>query len=419
MNKLKIGVFGAGRGKTMMRVLLNHPEAELVAVCDKYAPLLDEVTALATEQGCEVAVYENFEDFIKHDMDAVVLANYANEHAPYAIRLLKSGRHVLSEVLPCETMAQAVQLIETVEQSGKVYAYAENYCYMSRNFEMWRRYRNGDIGEVTYAEGEYIHDCSSITPRITYGDPKHWRNMMHPFFYCTHSLGPIIAITDRRPVKVIGINTRPVPERYVKGLSTGMAALEMVTLDNGAIVKSIHGGLKREPGSCNYEVYGTRGCMETQRFGEKNLNVYIEGEKVCKGNLETYLPEKFVSPELAASFTTHDGSDFYATHFFIQKILGRPDGNEYSIDVYRAVDMGICGILANRSNQNGCIPIDVPNLRNPEEREKYRNDNACTNPEVAGDQMIPRYNSSIKLPEVPESAYAHIRELWLAGKEYE
>ena len=421
MEKLKIGVFGAHRGRTMMNVLLKHPEAELVAVCDKHVPSLDGVAALAKEKDCQVALYEKFDDFIQHDMDAVVLANYANEHAPFAVRVLESGRHVMSEVLPSETMAQAVELIEAVEHSGKVYAYAENYCYMDRTFEMWRRYRRGDIGEVTYAEGEYVHDCTSIWPRITYGERYHWRNYVSPFFYCTHSLGPILSITGRRPVKVIGIATRPVLDNYLKGMSpglAGMAGIEMVTLDNGAIAKSIHGGLKREPSSVNYEVYGSKGCMETQRFGEANLNVYVEGEKACKGALETYIPEKFVSSELAANFGSHGGSDFYATHFFIQKILGRPEGHEYSIDVYQAVDMGICGILAQRSNLQGGIAIDVPNLRNPEERDAYRNDRACTNP-TAEDGLLPGFLEAEKLPYVPDEAFDYIRELSLAGKDFE
>ena len=41
MAKIKIGVFGAGRGMTMIRQILHSTEAELVAVCDKYKPLLD------------------------------------------------------------------------------------------------------------------------------------------------------------------------------------------------------------------------------------------------------------------------------------------------------------------------------------------------------------------------------------------
>ena len=34
--KLRIGVFGGARGNSMIQVLLHHPEAELVAVCDAY-----------------------------------------------------------------------------------------------------------------------------------------------------------------------------------------------------------------------------------------------------------------------------------------------------------------------------------------------------------------------------------------------
>ncbi|NLX93722.1 MAG: Gfo/Idh/MocA family oxidoreductase [Clostridiales bacterium] len=417
-NKLKVGVFGAFRGKTMINVLAKHPGAQLVAVCDKHRPLLDKVEKSAEEIGITVAVYEDFEDFFKHDMDAVILANYANEHATYAVRLLHSGRHVLSEVLPCETMAQAVELIEAVEKSGKVYAYAENYCYMTNTFEMWRRYDNGEIGEVNYAEGEYIHDCSSIWPRITYGERGHWRNLMNSTFYCTHSIGPILTITGRRPVQVTGFETQQNSQMLALGaLAGGCAGIEIITLDNGAIAKSIHGGLKREPSSVNYEVYGTKGMMESERFDENKLNVYVEGDKLCEGERQNFTPEKFISPELAKNFSGHGGSDFYSIHFFIEKILGTEEGKKYSIDVYTAVDMGICGILAYRSILNGNAPIKVPNLRNIEERDAYRHDNACTNPTVAGEQLLPAYHTGN--PEISDEAYERVRQLWLDDKKAE
>jgi predicted dehydrogenase len=98
--KLKIGVFGGARGYSMISILLHHPDAELVAVCDKYEPLLTKAKEAAEKAGLNIACYTTFDEFIKHDMDAVVLANYANEHAPYAITCMKAGKHVLSEVLP-------------------------------------------------------------------------------------------------------------------------------------------------------------------------------------------------------------------------------------------------------------------------------------------------------------------------------
>ncbi|MBQ7827834.1 MAG: Gfo/Idh/MocA family oxidoreductase [Clostridia bacterium] len=419
MAKLKIGVFGGYRGHTMINVLFNHDDAELVAVCDKYEPILENITKEGNERGMNIATYTDFDEFIKHDMDAVVLANYATEHATYAIRCLKAGKHVMSEVLPCETMAQAVELIETVEETGLVYTYAENYCYMRHAFEMWHRYKRGDIGEVTYIEGEYVHDCTAIWPQITYGDPDHWRNRMHPTFYCTHSIGPMLTMTGLRPVQVVGFET-PLHDKYKDIAITRGAGIEIVTLENGAIARSVHGDLKREPCSYNYMIYGQKGMMEGDRFPNKEnselMHVYLESDKFCKGDWEDYNPEPPVEPEKAKKFGTHGGSDFYATHFFIEKILGRPQG-EWAIDVYTAVDMGICGLLAYKSILDGNVPVKVPNLRNKEERDAFRNDHACTTPWVAGDQLLPR--SSHPYEPVPESTYKRHEELWKSGTNLE
>lgn len=51
--KIKIGVFGGSRGQTMIDVLLMHPDAEIVAVCDKYKPLLDKVMLKAADAAAE------------------------------------------------------------------------------------------------------------------------------------------------------------------------------------------------------------------------------------------------------------------------------------------------------------------------------------------------------------------------------
>ena len=423
MGKIRIGVFGAYRGMTMVKVLAKHPDATLVAVCDKYRPALDKVRALAEENGLSVALYEDFEAFFAHDMDGVVLANYANEHAPYAVRLLKSGRHVLSEVLPCETMAQAVALIEAVEASGKVYAYAENYCYMWHAFEMRRRYEAGEIGEVQYAEGEYIHDCAAIWPGITYGERDHWRNNIYPTYYCTHSVGPMMTITGRRPVRVSGFVTQDNAANRPLGSRGG---IEIITFDNGAIGRSVHGNLKREPGSTNYRIFGMKGMMESEAFvpsyaGEgrqRELHVYREGEKLCIGEDEKYVPDPSAFSALAKDFSSHGGSDFYPTHYFIEKILGRPEGQKYSIDVYTAVDMGIVGILAYRSALAGGAPVDIPNLRNPEERERWREDHKSSNPKIShGEDLLPCAPEGNR--EYPDSVYEEIRQIWLSGKNAE
>ncbi len=415
MSKIKIGVFGAARGMTMITQTLNHPEAELVAICDKYVPLLENCKKLSDEHGLNVQLFENFEDFFKVEMDAVVLANYANEHVPYAIRLLDSGRSVMSEVLTCQTMKEAVELIEAVERSGKLYVYAENYCYFNTTAEMRKRYKNGDIGELTHAEGEYIHDCSSIWPQITYGERDHWRNNMHSTFYCTHSLGPILFSTGLRPVSVTGIQSSNFDCMKKLGATYGTAAMEIVKLENGAMVKSIHGTLKREPGSINYQMYGTKGCMETDRWDGGQLHVYKEGERNCVGEHVKYAPE--FSDSDANVEAGHGGSDYFTTKYFIKALAGDKEALENTIDVYTSVDMCICGILAYRSLINGGSAVKVPNLRNPEERDAYRNDTLCSDKVVGGDMYVPaNFADSDKTP-IPDSVYEEVRRKWLAGEQ--
>lgn len=414
-DKIRVGVFGGARGHAMIDVLFHHPHAELVAVCDKYQPLLDKVANEAVSRQISVQLFNNFDDFLECDMDAVVLANYATEHAPYAIRCLDAGKHVLSEVLPCETMAQAVELIEAVERSGKVYAYAENYCYMQSTFEMWHKYEAGLIGEVEYCEGEYIHDCSRCWPSITYGDREHWRNQLHANFYCTHSIGPLLTVTGRRPVQVVGFETPPRKSLAQLGSFRG-TGVELITLDNGAVARSVHGDLKREPCSINYQFYGSKGMMESGRLEEnKVMNLYEESDKLCIGSWSKYDPEPSIEKELASCFDGHSGSDFYSTHFFIEKILGNPVAEKYSIDVYTAVDMGICGILAYRSALNGNAPLRVPDLRDKAQRDAWRKDNACTTPAVAGEELLPV--STFPVPEIPDGVYDYVKQLWNENKE--
>jgi predicted dehydrogenase len=416
MRKVRIGVFGAGRGESMINYCRHSDNAEIVAICDKLPHLLDEQKR--KNASLQIAYYEDFNDFIKHDMDAVVLANYANEHAPFAIRALREGKHVFSEVLPVQTMQEAVELIETVEATGKIYAYGENYCYMAAPYEMRRLYREGLIGEFEYGEGEYVHNCESIWPYITYGEPDHWRNNGYATFYCTHSLGPLIHITGLRPVSVIGFEGTKIERNLRTGKKSGQFGMEMVTLENGGIIKSLHGGLYKD--SIWYSIYGPKGRMESARedaLAGGVAKLYVNADPYS-GAYE-YKPAAAYEPkrefdEKIKEFG-HGGSDFYCMYHFVEKILGNPEAD--TIDVYEALDMFLPGMFAYRSILEGGIPMEIPNLRDPAVRDQYRHDRICTDPKYAGDQLIPSYSKGN--PVIDDAVYRSIREKYeksLEGK---
>ena len=242
--KIKIGVLGGFRGNSMISFCKVADGVELVAICDKMPEVLKAQKLLAEEDGhFGISYYSDFDEFIKHDMDAVVISNYANEHAPYAIRAMKEGKHVFSECVPVQNMKEAVELIETVEETGKIYCFAENYCYFPAVIEMKKLYEANKIGEFEYGEAEYIHNCQPIWAPITQGDPNHWRNNMYSTFYCTHSIGPLIHATGLRPVKVIGIEGTKNERNLAGGAKFGQFGMALITLENDAIIKAINGGL--------------------------------------------------------------------------------------------------------------------------------------------------------------------------------
>ncbi len=409
VRKVRIGVMGAGRGKAMMRYCSLSENAELVAVCDKYERRLQEVRE-GYGKDKDIAYFTDFEEFIKYDMDCVVLANYANQHAPFAVKCLKAGKHVISECLPAQHLKEAVELVEAAEEAAKKgvrYFFAEDYCYYPSTKKMKEMAEEGLLGEVEYAEGEYMH---RFTPRswgnLTFADRNHWRNRMSAFFYCTHSVGPMVHIAGSRPVKVVGIEGPYTKRTLELGASHGAFGVEIITLENGAVLKSLHGcGATRK--SVYYSFYGEKGRLESARADAghgytRTLygNVCNEDKKLKEDPVPTRIETADRLSEIADHFN-HSGADFYMMLNIVQAIRG--DKNADIVDVYEAMDMWLPGMFAYRSVLAGGIPMEVPDFRKPEDRDKWRNDTSCTDPAAAGDMLQP--TSSHETPEIPQTVY--------------
>lgn len=405
---IKIGVFGVRRGGALLELCEKVGGAKVVAICDNDADAVQAVKQNPISNG--VTFYAGFDEFIKHDMDAVVLANCAHEHAPYAIKCLDAGLNVFSEVLPCQCMAEAVALVEAVERSGKKYIYGENYCYMPATREMKRLYRSGALGEFEYGEGEYLHNCEPIWPEITYGDRNHWRNsILYATFYCTHSLGPLIHIAGMRPVKVTGLELPYTDMCARMGRRSGIAGIEMVEMENGGIVRSVHGNLNK--GSVMYRVYGSKGRAESAQADAGNggtRRIYVnvdEEEGECGNHPETYMP-------FADECDVDDGGHVGADRCIIKNFIAALSGEDADvIDVYEALDMFLPGLFAWFSVLDGGKPQCIPDLRDKAERDKWRNDYRCTDKRLAGKRVLPSY-SKCKI-DIPDEVYNGIKEKYL------
>ena len=372
---IRVGVVGVGRGRTFAN---GAPLAgmELVALCDTWEEKLVEA---GEEYG--ISTYTDYDEFLEHDLDAVVLANYYHEHAPFAIQALEAGLHVMSECAACHTLAEGVELARAVERSGRIYMFAENYPYFAYNQEMRRRFQAGEIGEFRYGEGEYVHPDTAEAKLKRSPGTDHWRNWIPATYYCTHSLAPVMFVTDTRPVKVNGFVVPydaedPTIAMAAKRFDT--AGVILCRMDNGAVVKSLHGGLR---GHGNYtRIHGNRGLMESCRCGDQqSMRMRIEPFDAQDGNLvdEDYKPE-FPAFAVEAGGAGHGGGDFFTNYHFAEAIR---TGEQPYLDVYRGIDMSIVGILAWRSALADSAPMDVPDFRDEAIRKQYENDDWSPDPD--------------------------------------
>ncbi|MBM4047529.1 MAG: Gfo/Idh/MocA family oxidoreductase [Planctomycetes bacterium] len=369
MDRIRVGVIGVGRGKGFARGAGPHLGMELVALCDTWEERLKQLGA-----ELKVATYTDYDKFLEHDMDAVILANYFHEHAPFAVKALKAGKHVMSETAACFTLAEGVALVEAVEKTGRIYMFAENYPYMVFNQEMRRLYQAGRVGAFMYGEGEYVHPMDADSANRISPGVNHWRNWLPATYYCTHALAPVMFITDTWPVKVNGfvMTYRPddpvVQRRPRRSDASSLIALRM---DNGAVVKLLQVYLRGH--GVWVRIHGSRGQMENLRHGNRSM-ICFRRENFHEGDgkpeEQTYLPN-FPEHAEAALKAGHGGGDFFMNYHFSEAI--RRNEPPYW-DVYRGVAASIVGILAYRSALSDSNTVEVPDFRKTAVRAAYAHD---------------------------------------------
>ena len=372
--KIRVGVVGVGRG---MRMSASAGTGlEVVALCDLWQERL-----ISAGKRLGVEIYTDFDRFLEHKFDAVILANYFHQHAPFAIKALAAGKHVMSETAACHTLAEGVALARAVEKSNRIYMFAENYPYSAYNQEMRRLYQKGAIGEFQYGEGEYVHPDP---PEVKLGrscGSNHWRNWIPATYYCTHSIAPVMTITDTRPVKVNGFCVPfdfDDPSQNLAMNRSDTCAVIICRMNNGAVMKSLHGGLR---GHGNYvRIHGNRGLMENARHGDKlRLRIWREPWEKRKGEPTeiVYTPD-FPSHNREATKSGHSGGDFFTAYHFARAIN---TGEQPYLDVYRGIDMSIAGIQAWRSALSDSVPMEIHDFRQESVRKHFENDHWSPDPD--------------------------------------
>lgn len=373
--QLQVGLVGAGgnavgdgRGLHHARHLAALDAGRIVAVCD----IVGEAAARAAAQ-LDATAYTDFDRFLQHGLDVIILATPDVLHAQQAAYALERGVGVVSEVPAATTIEDGRRLVAAQRKSGGFYMLLENYGYRDEIELLKRMVAAGKFGDVYFGEGEYLHDCRGLN-RFPDGSLT-WRGThLSAYIYIWHSLRPLLRILDDRTARVSAMQTMQ-PNRLEAAINIPDNVVALFHTAAGRMLKIRVDIVSPRPHLMDYyALQGTRGAFEgTRGYGDPPRIWLEEAEPADRPGKsgpsvhwqpladfeEAFIPDR-VAARQDASRTGHGGSDYWTMRAFVEALQ---QGDPSPVDVYRALDCSLPGPLALDSAQQQGTPVEIPDPR--------------------------------------------------------
>lgn len=148
---INVGIIGFGYMGHFHHEKASHfDDVQVVAAFDNN----EEKRADAKEAG--LRVYDNLEDFLKEDLDLVIIATPNHVHAKYAIAAMESGKNVLCEKPATMTVKEIEDVIAVSEKTGKFFTVHQQRRFDKDYRALCEVIRSGVIGNVTTVESKVL-----------------------------------------------------------------------------------------------------------------------------------------------------------------------------------------------------------------------------------------------------------------------
>lgn len=148
MEKVRVGVIGAGMGRNHALYFRECAEAELVALCDRDEERLARVAAEVRPH----RTYREWDRLIEDpeiDAVAVVLPNYL--HHPVTMAALGAGKHVLCEKPLALNAEQGREMVALARATGRTLMVHFNVRFFPTSRAVRRAVEEGMLGHVYFA----------------------------------------------------------------------------------------------------------------------------------------------------------------------------------------------------------------------------------------------------------------------------
>lgn len=356
---VKLGILGCGRGLDVTNGIRRRECGfKIRAVCDKNKERLDAAAKILEGEGREeVLLFSDYEEMLRSDVDAVIIASDVPVHTHHAIMALEAGKHVLSEIPTVYSLEEAKRLKACVYAHPELkYMVAENCCFWENIITMKRMYSDGKLGEVVYAEGDYLHSEKTPEECVPYGDPSHWRANLSAIRYLTHELGPLLYILDDEVTRVSCYVPAFDHNKYKSEKCVGIAlfqtkkgAVIRIFICFGAYVGCDH----------NYALYGSHGMIQTDKTKELSRAHLFTKLSEIPESVTDAIELPITIAERGGITDGHGGADARMLCEFISCIR---EDRKPLFDVDFGIKISLPGIIAEESYKNGNAALEIPTV---------------------------------------------------------
>ena len=162
MSRLQVAILGAGMIGTVHRRAALLADADVVGVMDSTPQRSREAAA---KWGVPTA-FSEIEQVAQSDVDVVHICTPNSSHVPYAVELMRAGKHVVCEKPLGGNVTEATHAAQVAGETGVVNTVPFVYRFHPMVREMRARVAASGFGAVNLVHGSYLQDWM-LDPRVT------------------------------------------------------------------------------------------------------------------------------------------------------------------------------------------------------------------------------------------------------------
>lgn len=369
-SKINVAVIGLGFGAEFIPIYKKHPNANLVAICQRNESRLNEIgDAFSIEKR-----YSDYDALLQDpDIDAVHINTPIPDHGIQSIKALKAGKHVACTVPMATTVKECEEIVRLTKEKGLTYMMMETVVYAREFLFMKELYENGELGKVQFIKASHQQDMD--------GWPDYWPGLP-PMYYATHCVGPVLGLFkgEAEYVSCFGSGTirEELQHHYNSPYAIETAHIKFLNSDLCAhVYRSLFDVARQYRES--FEVYGSKKSVEWPLIEGEPLVIHTAKKP------EREIPQNVECPDYAGllpgpiqRFTTkgvydsdehqhlsftqgagHGGSHPHLVHQFLNALMEKKAPYPNAV---QSANITCVGILAHESALQGGKIIYLPHF---------------------------------------------------------